>query len=47
MTSRDYAVKRGKNITTFQHAIDAWRYWRAVLGATLLRRTRRGWEQVL
>ena len=43
-SARNWAVKRARVMTTFQHAINAWEYWRVTLGAVMMRRTERGWE---
>lgn len=34
-----FAVKRGRILTTFQHALAAYDYWKSTLGATLLERS--------
>lgn len=33
---RCFFVKRGRVVTGFYHAEDAWRFWKAILGSVLI-----------
>lgn len=43
-----FAVKRGRVLTTFQHVTAAFTYWRQTLGGVLLQRDQKGhWAPVV
>lgn len=46
MKQRDFMVKRGNCCTYFQHAQQAFAYWRAVLGSVLYVRRSEGWRHL-